>query len=294
MASGRVELKRLQKQRKPKKVARRNKKAKKSKFSFAKHIVFPIVLMAFLYGSWHYRYAIYYVIFQRIEQTENIKVANITTQMRIFDVLQHHHKKNKIFGIDVSHYQGKIDWKKATKIQDSFPITFVFIRATAGSVKTDRKFKRNWKHAKKQHIVRGAYHYYRPNENSILQANNFINTVKLKKGDLPPVLDIEDIPRIQSMDKLKKGLKKWLQKVEKHYGMKPIIYSGESFYNKHLYNDFSEYTCWVANYNFYVENIDGDWHFWQFTDKGSENGIKEFVDVNVYSGTKDDLLKLVK
>jgi len=293
MASGRETLKKIQKQRKPKKIVKR-KKAKKRNFSFAKHIVFPIILIAFLYGSWHYRYAIYYVIFQRIEKSENIKVANITTQMRIFDVLQHHQKKEKIFGIDVSHYQGKIDWKKATKIQDSFPITFVFIRATTGSVKTDRKFKRNWKLAKQQNIVRGAYHYYRPNENSILQANNFINTVKLKKGDLPPVLDIEDIPRIQSMDKLKIGLKKWLLKVERHYGMKPIIYSGESFYNDFLYDAFPEYTCWVANYNFYVENMDKDWHFWQFTDKGSVKGISEFVDVNVYKGTKNDLLKLAK
>ena len=293
MASGKTELKRLQKQRKPKKVVRRKKPNKRS-FSFAKHIVFPILLISFLYGSWHYRYAIYYLIFQRIEKTENIKVANLTTQMRIFDVLQHHQKKQQVFGIDISHYQGKIDWVKATKIQDSFPISFVFIHATAGSVKTDRKFKHNWKHAKKQNIIRGAYHYYRPNENSILQANNFIKTVKLKTGDLPPVLDIEDIPRIQSMENLKLGLKKWLLKVEKHYGIKPIIYSGESFYNDFLYNEFPEYTCWVANYNFYVENMDKDWNFWQFTDKGSVNGIKEFVDVNIYNGTHSQLLKLTK
>ncbi len=288
MASGRTELKRL-KRRKPSKQRRRKKQ---SGFSFKKHILLPIFLVLLSCGVWHYRYALYYLVFQRIEKTEAIKVASITTQLRIFDVLQHH--QDKIYGIDVSHYQGKIEWDKVSKLQDSFPVSFVFSRATAGSIKVDRRFKENWKQSKEKGFVRGAYHYYRPNENSLFQADNFIRTVKLQKGDLPPVLDIEDIPRIQSMDNLKLGLRKWLKRVEQHYGVKPIIYSGESFYNEHLYNDFSEYTCWVANYNYHVENIDNDWNFWQFTDKGSVYGIKEFVDVNIFNGTKKELLQLVK
>jgi lysozyme len=287
MASGRAELKRLQRKPSPKK-----RRKKTSKFSFKKHIILPILLVLLCGGIWHYRYALYYLIYQRIEQNEAIKIASLTTQLRIFDVLQHH--QDKTYGIDVSHYQGNIAWDKVSKIQDSFPVSFVFIRATAGSIKVDRKFKKNWQHSKSSGFVRGAYHYYRPNENSLLQADNFIRTVHLKKGDLPPVLDIEDIPRIQSMDNLKVGLRKWLEKIEQHYGVKPIIYSGESFYNEHLYNDFSEYTCWVANYNYYVENIDNDWSFWQFTDKGSVYGVKEFVDVNIYNGSKEKLLELVK
>lgn len=287
MASGRSELIRLQRKSSPKRKAK-----KKSKFSFKKHIILPILLIALLFGVWHYRYGLYYLAFQRIENNETIKVSSITTQLRIFDVLQHHQQNT--FGIDVSHYQGKIKWDQVAKVQDSFPISFVFVRATAGSVKVDRKYKKNWRNSKQKGFIRGAYHYYRPNENSILQANNFINTVKLQKGDLPPVLDIEDVPRIQSIENLKIGLRKWLNKVEKHYGMKPVIYSGESFYNDHLYKDFSEYTCWVANYNFHVENIDQDWSFWQFTDKGSVRGINEFVDVNIYNGNKEKLLQLVK
>ena len=85
-----------------------------------------------------------------------------------------------------------------------------------------------------------------------------------------------------------------MNRVEQHYGVKPIIYSGESFYNEHLYNDFSEYTCWVANYNYYVENIDDDWSFWQFTDKGSVYGIKEFVDVNIFNGQKKNSYNWLK
>lgn len=287
MASGRTELKRLK--RKP---SSKRKRKKKNSFSFKKHIIFPIVLITFLLGVWHYRYALYYLTFQKIEKNESIKVAPLTTQLRIFDVLQHH--KVKVFGVDISHYQGEVEWSKVAKIQDSFPINFVFVRATAGSVKVDREYYRNWRKVKEKGIIRGAYHYYRPNENSILQANNFIKTVKLQKGDLPPVLDIEDVPRVQSMENLKIGLMKWLKTVEAHYGVKPIIYSGESFYNDHLYEDFSEYTCWIANYNYYVENIDKDWGFWQFTDKGSVRGISEYVDVNIFNGNKEKLLQLVK
>lgn len=288
MASGRAELIKLQ----GKKSLKRKTKKTKRKFSFKKHILLPLLLSALLFGVWHYRYAIYYLACQRIEDTGDIKISSVTNQLRIFDVLQHHQQKT--FGIDVSHYQGKINWNQVHKVQDSFPISFVFVRATAGSVKVDRKFKTNWFKAKQKGFIRGAYHYYRPNENSILQANNFINNVSIQKGDLPPVLDIEDMPRIQSMENLKIGLRKWLHKVEKHYGMKPIIYSGESFFNEHLYQEFSDYTCWVANYNFYVENIDEDWGFWQFTDKGSVQGIKEYVDLNIYNGDKKKLLQLVK
>lgn len=287
MASGRSELKRLKKKRSSKR-----RKKKSSSFSFKKHILVPIFLVLLSIGVWHYRYAIYYLLYQRIEENEAIKTSSITTQLRIFDVLQHH--QNKTYGIDVSHYQGKIDWEKVEKIQDSFPVSFVFVRATAGTIKVDRQFRKNWELSQSKGFIRGAYHYYRPNENSLFQADNFIKTVKLQRGDLPPVLDIEDIPRIQSMDSLKLGLRKWLRRVEQHYGVKPIIYSGESFYNEHLYNEFSEYTCWVANYNYHVEHIDNDWSFWQFTDKGSVYGVKEFVDVNIFNGSKKELLQLVK
>lgn len=288
MASGKAKLIKLQR----KNTLKRKKKNSKRRFSFGKHILFPIFLISLFYGVWHYRYALYYIAFQQIENNEDIKLSSVTNQFRIFDVLQHH-KKN-LFGIDVSHYQGKINWNDVQKVQDTFPISFVFVRATAGSVKADRRFESNWLNSKDKGFIRGAYHYYRPNENSILQANNFIKTVSLQKGDLPPVLDIEDVPRIQSIENLKIGLRKWLNKIENHYGMKPIIYSGESFYNTHLYEDFAEYTFWVANYNFYVENIDKDWGFWQFTDKGSVKGIKEFVDINIYNGDKKKLLQLVK
>jgi len=168
-------------------------------------------------------------------------------------------------------------------------VQFVFIRATAGNDRVDRQFKRNWEGAKENKIMRGAYHYYRPNENSIEQADLFIKTVKLQKGDLPPVLDIEKLPKNQSLDSLKKGLKRWLTKVEKHYQVRPIIYSGERYYSDFLKEEFGEYLFWIANYNFYREKIEDDWLFWQFTEKASLPGIKHRVDVNIYNGDIEQL-----
>ena len=210
------------------------------------------------------------------------------TDIRIYEVLHKH--DDKAIGFDVSEYQKKINWEQTYHIDDAFELSFVFIRSTAGKNKIDKQFKANWKAAKERQIIRGAYHYYRPNENSIAQADNFIKTVKLQKGDLPPVLDIEKLPRSQSLDSLKVGLRRWLKKVEKHYKVKPIIYSGESYYTDFLKEEFSEYPLWIANYNFWRNHLEDDWQFWQFTEKAQIAGIEGMVDLNVFNGDKNKLL----
>jgi lysozyme len=201
----------------------------------------------------------------------------------------------KIIGIDVSHYQGEIDWNQVKTI-DKRPISFVVIRATQGDDGDDSRFKRNWDAVKEKGLIRGAYHYYRPNENSIKQADNFIKKVKLSKGDLPPILDIEKFSRIQSRRSLRIGLKKWLDKVELHYGVKPIIYTGASHYKDLLNNEtFAEYILWVANYNDVEKPFrkEIDWKFWQYRDWGRVKGIKGEVDLNVFNGDKLKLQKLL-
>jgi len=278
-------MKKPTQKRKP---ARRSSKKKKSFFS-RKVVSFSIgaFFILLLFGTaYHYKEALaYYFSFKtdkKLSEDEK-RIADL----RIYQVLSKH--ENKVYGFDVSEYQGKVNWKKAKSIDDTFPLDFVFIRATAGKNKTDNKFKENWSEAKKHKLIRGAYHYYRPNENSIEQADNFIKTVKLRSGDLPPVLDIEKLPKEQSIDSLKVGLRRWLQRVEKHYKVKPIIYSGESYYSDFLEEEFSEYTFWIANYNFFVENIKDDWTFWQFTEKATIDGIEGTVDVNIYNGTQKQL-----
>lgn len=202
----------------------------------------------------------------------------------------------RVVGIDISHYQGMINWDQVKKIDDK-PISFVFIRATQGDDGKDKYFKYNWKKAKEKGFLRGAYHYYRPNENSSKQADRFIKRVKLEKGDLPPVLDIEKFSRIQSNQSLRNGLKNWLDKVEAHYGIKPIIYSGASHYKDLLSHEmFKDYVFWIANYNRVERPLKTDkvWDFWQFSDKGKVNGIEGNTDLNVFKGDKNALIELIK
>jgi lysozyme len=211
----------------------------------------------------------------RQTQSEKNKIDNVFKKYNI-----------NIYGVDFSHYQGVIDWDKLMYIHDSTPITFVFLRATMGARRRDKHFKYNWEKAKVHGFVVGAYHYYRPNENSTRQANNFIKRVKLETGDLPPVLDIEKLSTRQSVKNLKIGLKNWLNIVEKHYGVKPIIYSGDNFYKKHLSSkEFEEYTIWIANFNKVTSPKVKKWKIWQFSEEGIIKGSYEKVDFNIFRGS---------
>lgn len=256
------------------------KSKKKPTLLWRKLLFFLVLFFGFLLATYHYREALlYYFSFKTHLKSKEDKIA----QARIYQILDKY--SNKVVGIDVSHYQGKINWSKVNLLENKFPITFVFIRASIGNDKVDERFKENWREAKKRQFICGAYHYYRPNENSITQAKLFIKTVQLQNGDFPPVLDIEKLPKEQSVDSLKIGLKRWLELVDAHYKIKPIIYTSERYYNDFLKEEFSEYTFWVANYNFFVENLKDDWLFWQFTEKGQITGIDANVDVNIYNGS---------
>lgn len=238
--------------------------------------------------SYHYRDGFaYYFSFKSDKILKEETDANRISDVRNYQVLEKH--EGKSIGLDVSEYQGRIRWTYVDTLENKYPLHFVFIRATVGKDRKDRQFNRNWLGAKENKMIRGAYHYYRPNENSIEQAALFIKTVTLEKGDLPPVLDIEKLPKNQSVENLKLGLRRWLNAVESHYGVKPIIYTGERYYDDFLKEEFSDYLFWIANYNFYREVIAKDWLFWQFTEKASIPGIKGNVDVNIYNGDLQQL-----
>ncbi len=264
-------------------------KPKRSVFSRTiRFILYSCLILVFLCTIYHYRAGLaFYLGFKSGKVLEEDEVDKHLSDVRNIQVLENH--KGKVIGIDVSEFQGEVDWDEVEILEEKYPVSFVFIRATAGNDRVDKQFQKNWDGAKENKIMRGAYHYYRPNENSIEQANLFIKTVKLKKGDLPPVLDIEKLPKNQSLDSLKKGLKRWLTKVENHYQVRPIIYTGERYYSDFLKEEFSEYLFWIANYNFYREKIEDDWLFWQFTEKASLPGIKHRVDVNIYNGDLEQL-----
>lgn len=202
-----------------------------------------------------------------------------------------------IHGIDISRYQPDVNWKslKAINIDsDTVAFQFVFIKATEGLFWEDPTFDDNWDNARNQKVIRGAYHYFKPNSNALLQANNFINSVKLKKGDMPPVIDIEEKGK-KNKKQLVAAVKVFIAAIEKHYGTKPIIYSNINFIENYLADDFKSYKFWVAHY--YVDKLkiadDVDWVFWQYHDKARLINSASGYDVNVFNGSKSDLNKLL-
>ena len=198
-----------------------------------------------------------------------------------------------IHGIDISHYQGKIDWDQLLQNKETdFPLHFIFMKATEGGTHGDDTFEENFAEARRRGFIRGAYHFYIPSTDALKQADFFIRTVKLDSGDLPPVLDIEKTGR-KSKKELQQDLKRWLDRVESHYGVKPILYTSYKFKTRYLDDSiFDAYPYWIAHY--YVDSVkyEGKWDFWQHTDVGSVPGIKEDVDLNVYNGTLEELREL--
>lgn len=190
-----------------------------------------------------------------------------------------------IHGIDVSRYQRNIDWKAVQAMQDQqVKIGFAYIKATEGLGRVDNSFRRNWFNAKKALITRGAYHFFISSKSGKAQAQNFIETVNLVKGDLPPVLDIETTNGASATD-VQQRVKDWLIMIEKHYKVKPIIYTNIDFYQNFLNGHFDDYPLWIAHY--YEKKkprIERKWIMWQHNEKGRVNGIDAYVDFNVFNG----------
>lgn len=200
--------------------------------------------------------------------------------------------KYKLHGIDVSHHNGKIEWQKVEKMQfsdEDLRIEFCFLKATEGMTHSDREFERNWEQLRKLGIKRGAYHFFIPWREPVGQAKNFINSVKLKKGDFAPVLDIEQ-NSLKSDSQIIAELETWLDIVGEHYGVKPIIYTNPNFYKKFIKGNFDDYPLWIADYS--KESLKGygsNLWFWQHNQKGWCEGVKGTVDYNVFLGNKQDL-----
>lgn len=277
---------------KPRKYIKK-RKPKVKKVPLWKWHVLAYSTLIIIFLIFHYRDGINYFVtdlYERIFKKEQSKEVTVH-DFRAIEILDKH--QNHLFGFDVSHYQYDIDWKNIDSLYGKFGIDYVFIRSTMGVDGVDNKFTTNWQKAKSRLLVRGAYHYYRPDENSTQQALNFIKYTTLEPGDFFPVLDIEELPKTQTNDKMREGLKNWLAIVEKHYGVKPIIYSGANFYNHHLKEHFPEYKIWIAKYSLFSEKMNDDWHFWQFTDKGTVKGIETKVDLNIFKGNRYDLKQFV-
>ena len=199
-----------------------------------------------------------------------------------------------IRGIDISHYQGKIDWDRLQNAMiEKCPLRFVVVKATEGSSSIDETFRDNFKNAREYGFIRGAYHFWSNKSTAREQAAWYLKHVHLKEGDLPPILDVEHKPADMSDEDFRREILTWLHIVEDKYHVKPIIYTYYKFKVKYLGTQvFDDYPYWIAHY--YVDKVDydGEWKFWQHTDAGRLPGIKGYVDFDLYNGSFYDLKRL--
>lgn len=197
-----------------------------------------------------------------------------------------------IRGVDVSSYQGEIDWETLSA-QD---IQFAFIKATEGSSSKDPNFSENYENAQKTKLRIGAYHFFSFDSPGESQAENFIESVPKTENMLPPVVDVEfygdkeqNPPDSESVEK---ELSVFLNVIEKHYGTKPIIYAAERSYNMFISEKYDGYDIWIRNVFTSPTLSDGrKWTFWQYTDRAVLDGYKgdeKFIDMNVFYGSKDE------
>lgn len=223
-------------------------------------------------------------------------VMGITAILLVYNgvILLNNPSKEKypVRGVDVSHYQGDIDWQTLAS-QD---IDFAFIKATEGSTYVDEKFAENYEQAQKTHLRVGAYHFFSYDSPGLAQAENFINTVTPVENMLPPVIDLEFYGDKEQnppdREDVTRELNAFIGKIEEHYGMKPIIYATEKSYKMYLSGDYEDCDIWIRDVIFSPSLSDGrDWTFWQYTNRARLDGYygdEKYIDINVFRGTKEE------
>jgi lysozyme len=204
-----------------------------------------------------------------------------------------------VLGIDVSHFQGDIDWGK---IKDA-NIKFAYSKATQGTHFQDPRFKTNWKNSQDAGLASGAYHFYKIGEDVEEQARSFIKVVgQLVSGDMLPMLDLEQ-GSIKSGTKVdvatfQKNVMIWLKMVEDSLGVQPIIYTNNPFANAYLINPkFSKYKLWLAEYGVSKPKTPKTWSatgwtIWQRSARGSIEGEIGNVDHDILKGFENELSAL--
>ena len=167
-------------------------------------------------------------------------------------------------GIDVSKHQGTINWEELRK---NSKIKYVYIKATEGSDYTDPLYRENLRNARKQGFKVGSYHFLSTKSSVTRQFQNFITVAKREEQDLLPVIDVERINPWTSQQ-LRDSLKVFADLLEDYYGCKPLIYTSEKFFTKHLGRAFADYPLFIAKYSNTQPNIGYKWILWQFADNG--------------------------
>lgn len=199
-------------------------------------------------------------------------------------------KRYPIVGVDVSSYQGTIDWETLAS-QD---IAFAFVKATEGSSLVDACFERNWTGAAQAGLRVGAYHFFSFESSGAAQADLFIDAVEPLAGMLPPVVDVEYYGGFRSekdidMAAVRTELRVLIDRMTAAYGIKPILYASRAAYDTIIREDFSDCDLWIRSV-YGAVRADIDWTFWQYSDRHvlqGYSGKERFIDMNVFCGTAD-------
>lgn len=203
----------------------------------------------------------------------------------------------EVCGVDVSHYQGDIDWNKMAD-ED---IDFAYIKATEGSSHVDEKFDQNWSDISQTDLYYGAYHFFSFESAGETQAQNYISAVGSLDGKLVPAVDVEyygDMERNKSnldRDAIREELDVLLHALEDEYHAKPIIYTTYSAYHDFIEGFFDEYDLWIRNV-YYTPDIGmkDRWVIWQYTDRtefDAYTGDERYIDMNVFVGSLAEFLE---
>ena len=190
----------------------------------------------------------------------------------------------QLHGIDVSHYQGRINWDEVAKDPN---VNYVYLKATEGVNITDDTYRYNFRECKRVGLKVGSYLFFRPRLSAKAQFQHFMSMVDTKSQDLLPVIDAEVIKGV-SVRAFQTRLLELCQLFEKEYGKKPIIYTGRNFYNKYIHGNtrLSTYKYFIASYTFEEPQLNGDKEYvmWQYTATGNVKGIRGDVDQSKLMG----------
>lgn len=205
------------------------------------------------------------------------------------------HSRYPVRGVDVSRYQGQIDWE----LLASNDISFAYIKATEGSSYVDSCFSYNYEEARQTSLRVGAYHFFSYDSEGQTQAAHYIDVVEKTDDMLPPMIDLEFYGDKEQnppeQDQVRQELTVMLDRLEEYYGMKPIIYATEKSYKLYLADAFQEYDIWIRNVITSPRLSDRrEWTFWQYTDRGKLEGYQgdeKYIDMNIFHGSREDFLK---
>ena len=195
--------------------------------------------------------------------------------------------KYPIRGVDVSEYQGDIDWSVLSN-QD---IDFAFIKATEGSSYTDEHFSENWENASKTDLRIGAYHFFSLESSGKSQAEHFCDTVQGVPNMLPPVVDVEPYGEYTDIGEEDiSELNTWIDFVEENYGIRPIIYTTNKWYGKLFGDNAPNCGIWIRSV-YSKPQKDIDWIFWQYSNRmrlDGYDGEEKYIDMNVFYGSEEE------